>query len=292
VDAGDASAGCDSASVFLPVGLVFVDPPVIISPLEEARGLFVEDEDRARVHLEHGRRDHRRERTFDGRRYGPGLLPAEGQEQARPAGHDRPQAHGDDVVGHLVHAAEQGGIVAARLLGQRLDPRPRGQRGRELVEAEMAVRPDTEDLDVDAAGGVDPLLVARAAGRDVRGQPVRDVHPVCADVDVAKKVLAHIAVVGAGVGGVETGILVEVEGRHLAEIQPLRSVHFDEDPVHLERRLSRGEAEDGVRLFPDEGRRDFGGDEARLAAVGLDDDFHSRIIAEKGRMRPAGAKKN
>ena len=45
-------------------------------------------------------------------------------------------------MGHLALAAESFRVVAARLGGQRLDPRPGGQGGRRLVEAEVAVRAD------------------------------------------------------------------------------------------------------------------------------------------------------
>ena len=75
-------------------------------------------------------------------------------------------------------AAEERGVAAARRRLQRHAVRARRERAGRLVEADVAVGADAEHLQVDAAGGGDRLLVARALGVGIRRSAVEEVDPV------------------------------------------------------------------------------------------------------------------
>ena len=72
------------------------------------------------------------------------------------ASEDGAETLGEAVGRHLVGGVEEPGVVGPGLRGQGLDPGPRGERGRRLVEADVPVGADPEDLQVDRTGLGDP----------------------------------------------------------------------------------------------------------------------------------------
>ena len=97
-----------------------------------------------------------------------GLALAEGEQHEVAGAQDRAEALGDAVPRHVVDRVEEPRVVFARLLGERLHPGQRGEGRARLVEADVAVRADPEELQVDAAGFGDRALVVVAGVLDAR----------------------------------------------------------------------------------------------------------------------------
>ena len=81
------------------------------------------------MQLQHRRGIHRGDGAFDRLGDGAGFFRAERQQQILPRFHDRADAHRDAVMRHGGFAPEKPGVIFARLLRERLDARPRGERG-------------------------------------------------------------------------------------------------------------------------------------------------------------------
>ena len=110
-------------------------------------------------------RDRAAEQPLDARR----LRPPGRDQDDRPRLKDRRHPHRQRLARHGVGVpAEQRGIAAPGLRLERHPVRPRLQRWRRLVETDVAVGADAEDLQVDAAGRRDRLLVARALRLGIR----------------------------------------------------------------------------------------------------------------------------
>ena len=129
-----------------------------------------------RVQLEHRGRAGGSERPLDGRATASALpAPVAIRSRCR-ARRMVPSPWVSTWCGTSSTRAEEPRVVAAGLLGQRLDPGGRGERRAGLVERQVAVAADAEHLEVDAAGLDELRLVGRAGGRHV-GR-VRAVHAV------------------------------------------------------------------------------------------------------------------
>ena len=224
------------------------------------------------MQLQDGRRIHGRDRTFHGAGRGRRLAGAERQQQALPRLQDGADSHGDDVVRHLGGAVEEARIGPARFRRERLDARPRSQRGGRFVEPNMAVGPDAQHLQIDAAGRANLLLVAPAELRDVPGQAVGNMHILFLNIDVAEKVFPHEAVVGRPVFRRQAHILIQVERRHAPPVE----VQLDQLAVQEQRRAARGQAQHGVRLPAQQARHEARGNPAGSGGGGLDDNFHGQ----------------
>ena len=90
--------------------------------------------------------------------------------------------------------------------------------GARLVEADVAGAADSQDLEIDAAGRADRLLVAPALVLDPVSRSVarRDVHVGGIDVEVGEEVLPHEPMVGMEAAGIHRVVLVEVERHDVA----------------------------------------------------------------------------
>ena len=73
-----------------------------------------------------------------------------------------PQPMVDGVAGHIFLLLEEAGVVVDGLLGEGFDAGPGHQRGAGLVEGDVTVAADAENLNVDAAGLLDLVLIPRA----------------------------------------------------------------------------------------------------------------------------------
>ena len=90
-----------------------------------------------------------------------------GQQQALPRFQDRADAHRDRQPRHGLFAAEETGVVAHRLFGERFQPRAAAQRRARLVEGDVAVAADAQHLQVDAPFVANQLLVLLAVRFEV-----------------------------------------------------------------------------------------------------------------------------
>ena len=151
---------------------------VVLRVLQPGGGGLVDDDGGVPVKLEHRGRAGRRQRALHHLRDGVGLARAGGQQQRVAGPQDRAQALGDGVGGDLIGGVEETGVVDDGLRVQGFHPGQGVQGARRLIEADVAVGAHAEQLDVDAAGVGDGLLVA------LRGLPRPGVHGVGA-VDVA-----------------------------------------------------------------------------------------------------------
>src|SRR5690606_38790626 len=102
--------------------------------------------------------------------------------------------------------------------------------GAGLVEPDVARLPDPQDLEVDPAGRPDLVLVSLARFRDLLPRHVtsREMHVRRIDVDVLEEVLPHVAAEAVDAPGVHRVVLVEVEGHHVAEVEPLLAMAPDQ----------------------------------------------------------------
>jgi hypothetical protein len=114
---------------------------------------------------------------------------------------------------------EEAGVVTPRLGGQRLDAGPRGEGRAGLVEGDVTVRADAEDLQVDAAGIGDGLLVGTAGGLEVRRESVEALDAGRVDVDLGDEVPLDDVPVPLGMVLRESDVLVEQEGSGASEGQ-------------------------------------------------------------------------
>ena len=151
-----------------------------------------------------------------------GLVLAGGENHDLAGLEDRGDAHRDRLAGHVLLAEEVGGGVLPRHQVERDQPGPALGAGARLVEADVARAPDAEELEVDAAGGADRLLVApdRGLGLVARQVAARDVHVGPRDVELGEEILPHEAMVGVDALRVHRVVLVQVERDHVAKLSP------------------------------------------------------------------------
>src|SRR5262249_10411599 len=124
---------------------------------------------------------------------------------------------------------------------------PAVPRGAGFVKADVAGAADAQDLQVDAAGPPDQLLVADAVVLDVAGRhgPVGDVDVLRRDVDVVEEGLAHPAVVAVRVVRLHRVVFVEVESEDAREVEPGLLVQADQFAVQPHGGRAGGQAQDG-----------------------------------------------
>ena len=101
------------------------------------------------------------DRPLDGPLHDRRLVLAEGQEHDLAGVEDGADAHRQGLVRHVLLAEETAGRVAARHRVERDQARPAVAGRAGLVEADVAGAADAQDLQVDAAGPADLLLVTR-----------------------------------------------------------------------------------------------------------------------------------
>src|SRR5712664_2090123 len=228
------------------------DPLVVVEVAEARGGLPVEQDRHLRMQLERGGGDRRGHRALHGSRDGLALRGARAQQENLPRLQDRADAHGDRALGHPLALREDAPVVLDGGEGEGLDPRPRGEARRRLVEADVAVPADAQHLQVDAPRARDPPLVLRAVRLEVAGhRPVRDVDARGCDVHVIEERLPHEAVEAPRMRRSQTEVLVQVEGGHPREIEAFLAVEADQLAIHPERRAPRREPQGDRRLLAD-----------------------------------------
>ena len=151
--------------------------------------------------------------------------------------------------GDLVDVAvEEARVVAAGLLGEDAHVGARGQGAAGLVEADVAVASDAEDLDVNAAVGLDGLVVGGGAGVEIIAPAVGAVRRALGHVDQVDEVAVDEVRVALVVVAGQAHVLVEVVGANLGKGDLTGLVAAHELRVELQRRGAGGQAEHEVRL--------------------------------------------
>ena len=260
------------------------DVLVVILVAQFAGGVFVADHDAIIVILQRGAGAHGGDGAFHEARDGILLALAEGEEDDPLGVHDGANAHGDGLGGHLFDASveEQAGVVVDGLLGEHLGVRAAGEGAPGLIEGDVAIGADAEELDVDAAGGLNGVFVGLAGLGDILGEPVGHVGLGLVDVDMVEELGLHEVVVALVVLRGEAEILIEVEALAVLEGDGSGFAGFGEELVHLHRRGARGEAEDGLGVLPHLIDEDAGGELASLFGILDDCDFHVSILSDDG----------
>ena len=177
-----------------------------------------------RVALQERRRDLVVDLALDRPADDRGLVLAGGEDHDLARLEDRGDAHRDRFARHVLLAEEVGGGVLARDRVEGDQPGPALGAGAGLVEADVPRPADAEDLEVDAAGGADRLLVAPALRPPTSSRgtiAARDVDVARGDVELGEQILPHEPVVGVDALRVHRVVLVEIERDDVREAEPL-----------------------------------------------------------------------
>ena len=196
---------------------------------------------------------------------------APGQQVNRPRFHDGGDPHCDGAVGDvffllkILEGVPSGDIVEANQAGEGVFP------GARFVEADMARTSDAQQLNIDAAYGVDLFLISLAIGLDLfHGHgAVGDMDIAGFDVDMVEKVFAHEADVALLRFRHHGVIFIEVEGDHILKAEFLFAMQPDQFFIDLHRGGARCKPQNdhfAVLLLLAHGQGDRLGDMARSVA--------------------------
>ena len=163
---------------------------------------------------------------------------------------DRAQAHRDGLRGHVLLAKEIAGRVAPRDRVERAHPGAAIGQAKRFVEADVPVAADAQQLNVDAAGLANLLLVPAAMLLQLvrRSQPVGNENVLVFDVDPLEQVLVHPAAITLQPLAAQAQVFVEIEGHDAREIEPFVLVHPRQLAIDAHRRAARRQPEH--RLLP------------------------------------------
>jgi hypothetical protein len=131
---------------------------------------------------------------------------------------------------------------------------------------------DAEQLQINAAGGADLFFVAFAHGRDVFRRAVRHMDVFCRQVQMPEQMLVHEAVVGLRVRRRNANVFIEVERGDFAPVQ----FQLHQFAIEQQRRATGGQAQHGVRFFPDQPGNHAGRNQRGGFRIRLDDNFHGK----------------
>jgi hypothetical protein len=266
------------------------DEPRRLEPRQPRRRRPVEHEPRVGMLLEGACRHVAARRLLDRLVHDRRLVLAKGQQHDAAGIEDRAHAHRDRLAGHVPLAEEVGGGVGPGDAVQRDQSGAALGRAARLVEAHMAGPADAQDLQVDATGLADRLLVPRAGLHDPgpRQRAVGDVDLGGGDVQMVEEVLPHEAVVALQGIGLDRPVLVEVEGRHRRERHALLAVQPHEFGIDAHGRRARRQAEDGPLSGLGPGRHQVGdlaghglAGVGRLLVDGHGHPFHRRDVRQR-----------
>ena len=228
---------------------------------ERRRGGAVDVEGGVRMALEERGRDLVVHLALDRPTHDGGLVLA-GREDEDLAGlEDRGDAHRERLARDVLLAEEIGRRV---LPGHQVE---RDEAGAALgaraglVEADVPRPPDAEELEVDAAGLADRLLVAGDLVLHLRRGGCRRAEMwTCSagNVELGEQVLPHEPMVGVEAPRVHRVVLVEIEGDDVPEAEPLVAVQADQLAVDADRRGAGGEPEHGAPALGGAGAYDLG----------------------------------
>ena len=198
---------------------------------------------------------------------GLGLGGPVGHHQDLPGLHDVPDAHGAGVGGDLLQAGEEAAVGLPGAVGELHLVGAQGEGVGGLVEADVAVDPQAQQLQVDAAQVPDDLVIAGAGAVAVGIHAVGDVGVGQIQVDMVEQVVPHEIGVALVVVPVQAHILVQVDGADLGEVQLARLTAADQLLIGPHGAGAGGQAQDAAGLEDDLGGDDIGGGAAERRVV-------------------------
>ncbi len=189
---------------------------------------------------------------------------------------DGADALGDDVVGHLLQVVvEEARVVHAGLLRERLDAGAGGQGGARLVEADVPVRADPQQLEVDPAGFRQRPVVGLAGADEVLGGAVGAHEGGLRQSEGLDDLAEHHGAVGLGVPGGQADVLVELADPGPGDVDPADGDLGGEGLVDGQGSRAGRHAEQGVGLAADQGGHGLRDELAACLGVRDDDNFHA-----------------
>src|SRR5207248_2778347 len=161
----------------------------------------------------------RRQRPLDGSGDGGGFGRAGGQEENSFGLENCADAHGDGALRNLFARRKKFAIVFRGVFAENLQASARADAGSRLIETDVSIAADAEDLQVDAAGAANILLVRSAVLLVIAfDRAVRNMDVARRNIDLGEEVLLHEMPEAPGVIRGEAQILVEFEGTHAGKI--------------------------------------------------------------------------
>jgi len=171
-------------------------------------------------------------------------------ERVRPE--DRCHSHRQRLVRHFLGiAVKELRVVSTGSVVKGHAMRERGELVTRLVEADVPVRPNPEQLEVDAARRFDVAFVPRALGVEIGRKPIQEMDPLRVKIDGVEQVPPHELSETAGMRRVDSNELVEVECRHAGEAHAAGRVKAPQFLIRGDRRSAGRQPEHNRRTLVD-----------------------------------------
>ena len=163
------------------------------------------------MQLQRAGSNHARHRPFDRSRDNLCLATSTGKDHDLACFENCPDTHRDRIDGYIFTILKKTRVVVDRRFCQRFQTSTRRKRAGWLVERDMAIRTDAEQLDIDTATFLDPLLIPLAKSFIVSCRSRGNINVLAGDIDVLKEILVHKVMVALRMIDRQTHILVEIE---------------------------------------------------------------------------------
>ena len=174
------------------------------------------------------------------------LLLAIGNNQDGASVHDGLNTHGVGATRHVLLTLKQTAVGLDGALGQVDAMRALGENVVRLVEANMAVAPNAQKLQITEAS-VGNHLVERSTNLiDIGVGSSRNVYVLGVNVDMIEEMLVHEVVVALGIVVRDTKVLVEVIRADLGEVDIALLVPIDKLVIGANGRIARSKAQNTV----------------------------------------------
>src|ERR1044072_2842975 len=135
------------------------------------------------MQLQGGAGTDRGERSFDHVLDRAHFCRSERKQETATRVENRADSHRHRVLRHRLERTKHLAVIAQRLFGKNFDPCTRTERTGGLIESDVSVAPKAEELDIDAARGVDAVFVRATLGVKILRDAIRYVRAPDVDVD-------------------------------------------------------------------------------------------------------------
>lgn len=202
-------------------------------------GVFVANEDCLAVHLQRAECTHLRNAAFYCCLQCASLLIAVDDNHHALCCHDCAYTHGEGCLRHFVYVVvEEAAVGYDCVLCECLLASERSERTAWLIESDVAVGTNATHEKVDAASFGDASLIVGTLLFKVGSVAVENVDILFLDVDVAKEIVPHEAVIAFGVAFGQVAVFVHVECDNIFKRHFAGLVELDEFFIHAKRRAS------------------------------------------------------
>ena len=172
--------------------------------------------------------------------------------------HNGSDTHGISLLRNIINGSKETLIGLDGALGQVHTVSGLGKFFVRLIKADMAVMPQAQKLQVNAAQALNHVLVAGALLIAVRLGAVGNIGAVHVDVNVLKEIVIHEVVVALVIIPGKPSVFIQVHALYTGEIQITFVVPFDQLLVSADWGGSGCQAKDTVRLHQYLGSDDAG----------------------------------